>query len=128
MTTHFQCHITADGVTVVRDIPEGVTPPEPFVSMTTEQIEAENQRIRSIPKSVSARQVRLWLVGRGFTMAAVDAAISAIADEQTRESVRVEWEYAPYIERSHPMLAPLAAALGMDDAALDVAFREAAVL
>jgi hypothetical protein len=35
---------------------------------------------------------------------------------------------APYVERSHAMLVPLAAALGLDEAAVDAAFREAASL
>jgi hypothetical protein len=40
--------------------------------------------------------------------------------------VRVEWEYAPYVERSHAMLVPLAAALGLTEAQVDQAFVEAA--
>lgn len=80
----------------------------------------------SVPESVSARQIRLWLVRNGISLAAVDAAISAIPDAVTRDSVRVEWEYAPYVERSHPMLVPLAAALGLTEAQVDQAFVEAA--
>lgn len=126
--THFLCSRSASGLSVIRDVPEGFVAEAPLFVMTSEQVAAENERQATIPKSVTARQVRLWMIQHGVAMSAVDAAISAIADEQTRESVRVEWEYAPYIERSHPMLAPLAAALGMDDAALDAAFREAATL
>jgi hypothetical protein len=40
--------------------------------------------------------------------------------------VRVEWEYAPYVERSHSMLIPLAAALGLTEEQVDQAFIEAA--
>ena len=80
------------------------------------------------PPSISARQIRLWLVGHGISLAAVESAIDAIQDPTQRDMVRVEWEYAPYIERSHPMLIPLAAALGLDDAAVNQAFREAATL
>jgi len=78
--------------------------------------------------SVSARQIRLWLVTHGVSLAAVESAIDAIPDQQARDTVRVEWEYAPYVERSHPMLVPLAAALGLDEAAVDAAFTEAAKL
>ncbi len=77
---------------------------------------------------MTARQIRLWLVSHGVSLATVEAAIDAIADTTTRETVRVEWEYAPYVERSHPWLVPLAAAIGLDEAAVDQAFREAAVL
>ena len=79
-----------------------------------------------VPASVSARQIRLWLVRHGVSLAAVEAAIDAIPDQQTRDSVRVEWEYAPYVERSHPWLVPLAESLGLDEAGVDAAFREAA--
>lgn len=81
-----------------------------------------------VPASVSARQIRLWLVRRGVPLAWVDAAIDAIPDQVQRDSVRVEWEYAPYVERSHPMLVPLAAALGLTEQDVDQAFREASVI
>lgn len=80
------------------------------------------------PASVTARQIRLWLVGHGVSLDAVAAAIQAIPDAATRATVAVEWEYAPYIERGHPMLLPLAAALGMTSEQVDAAFREAATL
>ena len=79
----------------------------------------------AVPESVSARQIRLWLVRNGVSLAAVDAAIDAIPDQLQRDSVRVEWDYAPYVERSHPMLAPLAAALGLTEQQVDQAFIEA---
>lgn len=79
-----------------------------------------------VPESVTARQIRLWLVRHGISLAAVNVAIDAIQDQQQRDEVRVEWEFAPYIERAHPMLVPLAAALGLSEAQVDDAFREAA--
>lgn len=80
------------------------------------------------PASISARQIRLWLIAHGFSLAQVEQAIDGIPDQQQREMVKVEWEFAPYVERFHPMLVPLAAALGLDSSALDQAFREAATL
>jgi len=79
-----------------------------------------------VPASVSARQIRLWLLRQGISLAAVDAAIDAIPDQLQRDSVRVEWDYAPYVERTHPMLVPLAAALGLTEGQVDQAFAEAA--
>jgi hypothetical protein len=78
--------------------------------------------------TISARQIRLWLIRQGIALAAVDAAIEAIPDQMTRETVQVEWEYAPYVERSHPMLIPLAAALGLTEDQVDQAFIEAALI
>lgn len=80
------------------------------------------------PATVSARQIRLWLIRNGVSLAQVDAAIAAIPDQQQREECRVEWEFAPYVERSHAMLLPLAAALGLTSEQVDDAFREAATL
>jgi len=52
-------------------------------------------------------------------------AISTIEDPVLRDSVSVEWEYAPYIERSHPMLVPLTQSLGLTENDIDRAFSEA---
>ena len=81
-----------------------------------------------VPASVSARQIRLYLIRHGISLAQVDAAIDAIPDAQQREECRVEWDYAPYVERSHPMLVPLAAALGLSESQVDEAFREASTI
>lgn len=81
--------------------------------------------IITIPESVSARQVRIWLIQHGISLAAVEAAIETIQDITLKEITKVEWEYAPYIERNHPMLVPLAEALGLTQAQLDQAFIEA---
>lgn len=81
-----------------------------------------------IPESVSARQIRLWLIQHGISLAQVDAAINEIPDQLQQDSVRVEWEYAPYVERSHNMLGPLAMALGLTEEQIDQAFIEAAII
>jgi hypothetical protein len=81
-----------------------------------------------VPESVSARQIRLWLIRNGVSLAQVESAIDAIPDQLQRDSVRVEWDYAPYIERTHPMLIPLAAALGLTEQQVDQAFIEAYTL
>jgi hypothetical protein len=81
-----------------------------------------------VPSQVSARQIRLWLVAHGVSMATVEAAIDSIEDAATREAVRVEWEYAPYVERTHAWLVPMASALGFTSEQIDQAFREASTL
>jgi len=82
----------------------------------------------AVPASVSPRQIRIWLVRHGISMAAVDAAIAEIPDEQARQEAQISWEFSPYVERAHPMLVPLAAALGLSEAQVDDAFREAATI
>jgi hypothetical protein len=83
---------------------------------------------RPVPESVSARQIRLWLIRNGVSLTQVEAAIDAIPDQLQRDMVRVEWEYAPYVERAHPMLIPLAAALGLTETQVDQAFIEASII
>ena len=82
----------------------------------------------TVPSTVSSRQIRLWLIRHGISLAQVDAAIDAIPDQLQRDSVRVEWDYAPYVERSHPMLVPLAQALGLPEQQIDQAFIEASTI
>jgi hypothetical protein len=81
-----------------------------------------------VPLSVSARQIRLWLVRNGFQLAQVEQAINSIENLTEREVVKIEWEYAPYIERSHIWLVPLAQSLGLTEEQIDQAFREAALI
>lgn len=78
-----------------------------------------------VPASVTATQIRLWLVRNGISMAQVYAAIAAIPDAQARAEAEVLWEYAPYVERSNPLVAMIASGFNMDAAAIDSAFREA---
>lgn len=79
----------------------------------------------TVPDNISARQIRLWLINNGIQLSQVEQAINNIEDPTTREITKVEWEYAPYIERNHPMLIPLAQALGLSTSDIDTAFIEA---
>lgn len=119
-------------VTFVRDdVPAGWTPPDGCTAIHESELPAGWERAPDtspVPASVTARQIRLWLVQHGVSLSAVESAIDGIPDAMQRDSVRVEWEYAPYVERSHPMLVPLAAALGLSEYQVDQAFREAATL
>ena len=78
-----------------------------------------------VPESISARQIRLWLINNGIQLSQVEQAIDSIENQITRETTRVEWEYAPYVERNHPMLIPLGQALGLTEQQIDAAFIEA---
>lgn len=77
------------------------------------------------PDTISARQIRLWLLQNGISLQMVADAIATIEDPVTRDSVSIEWEYAPYIERTHPMLVPLAQVLGLSESDIDRGFVEA---
>ena len=79
-----------------------------------------------VPPSVTMRQARLALLGAGL-LASVDAAINSLPSPQ-KEAARIEWEYATDVQRSSGLVPMMGAALGLDDAALDALFIEAAAL
>lgn len=81
-----------------------------------------------VPDSISARQIRLWLIQQGISLDSVTNSIMALENQMQRDSLLVEWEYAPYIERSHPMLGPLALSLGLTEEDINRAFIEASLI
>jgi len=78
-----------------------------------------------IPPSISARQIRLWLIRHGVSLDVISMTIDSMEDPILRDNVKVEWEYAPYVERRYPWLNALAASLGMTPEQVDQAFIEA---
>jgi len=96
------------------------------------QPEAETPPPQPVPRVVTRRQLRLWLVKNGYALAQVEALIDVLPEPQRAEA-RIEWQDATYYERVHPLLRQLAGQLlkkeGKElDAALDEAFRQAAAL
>ena len=79
-----------------------------------------------VPTSVTMRQARLALLGAGL-LASIDAAIGSLPSPQ-KEAARIEWEYATEVQRSSGLVPMMKVALGLDDAALDALFIEAAAL
>jgi len=80
-----------------------------------------------VPASVSPYQFRLWLIRSGVSLAQVDALIESLP-QPARDEARVAWEYGLEVRRDHPLIGQFGASLGMDAAAIDAAFREAASL
>lgn len=81
-----------------------------------------------VPSSISARQIRLWLIENNISLTSVDNAINSIVNETLREKTLVEWEFAPYIERNHPLVDTLGSALGLTSEQIDQAFIVASQL
>ena len=94
------------------------------VALTPEEIEAARRAM--VPAAVTMRQARLALLGAGL-LSSVDAAIDSLPSPQ-KEVARIEWEYATEVQRSSGLVPMMGAALGLDDAALDALFIEAAAL
>lgn len=80
----------------------------------------------TIPSRVTMRQARLALLGAGL-LDDVLAAIEAMPSPQ-KEEAQIEWEYSQEVQRDKALVLALAPALGLDDAALDQLFIQAATL
>ncbi len=90
-------------------------------------ITIDESRIKApVPHEVTMRQARLALLATG-KLAGVEAAIASLPEPQ-RTAAKIEWEYSNALQRSNPFLAQLGAALGLDAAAIDALFVEAAKL
>lgn len=81
-----------------------------------------------VPQSITATQIRLWLFRHGVSLEDVQAAIDSIPDDKARGETRIQWEYAPYVERRHPFVDALGAGLGLTSDQIDQAFIEASRL
>jgi hypothetical protein len=116
-------------VTFVRsDVPQGWMPPEGCVAVHENSLPAGWQMaeaVEPVPASVSPYQFRVWLIRAGVSLAQVDAMIDALP-QPARDEARVAWEYGLEVRRDHPLIGQFGASLGMDAAAIDAAFREAA--
>lgn len=75
-----------------------------------------------VPLVVTMRQARLALLQTGM-LASVNSAVAA-ADEATK----ITWEFSSEVQRGHPFVATLAAALNLTEAQLDDLFTLAASL
>lgn len=89
----------------------------------TPRLNSANEPVLPEPR-LSARQIRLWLIQNSISLQNVTDAINNVEDISLRDSLMVEWEYATYIEKSHPMLVTLANNLGLTTNDIDRAFNE----
>jgi hypothetical protein len=79
-----------------------------------------------VPEVVTMRQARLALLQAG-KLADVDAAILALPSPD-KETAQISWEYATEVRRDSDLVKQLAPVLGLDDAAIDALFIQAATL
>lgn len=76
-----------------------------------------------VPKSVTARQARLALLGVGL-LQTVNMFLENMSGIEG-ESARIEWEYASEIQRHSPLVDTLGPALGLTSQQIDQLFIEA---
>jgi len=88
--------------------------------------EIEQQRLASVPQSITPRQARLALLNAGL-LSQVDPAIESL-ESPAKEQAQIEWEYATSIERESEWINQLGSALGLDSAGIDDLFVQASKL
>ena len=97
---------------------------KPYVDITRTWISAPI----IVPNNISARQVRLWLIDNNIDLNNVVNIINTIEDPVLRQKTLVEWEYAPYVERNHPLIETLGSSLGLTSEQIDQGFITASTL
>ncbi len=74
-----------------------------------------------VPDRITRRQARQVLVLNGFSLAAIDAAISSLS-EPTQTIARIFWEDSNDFERANATLNQMAGLLGISQPQLDLLF------
>lgn len=102
-----------------KDVPAGAT----NVMVVDASYEPPPQLpINPVPTVITMRQARLALHQSGL-LSQVDASIAAMP-----EASRIEWQFATTVERTHPLVAALSAALPLTSQQLDDLFTLGATL
>jgi hypothetical protein len=76
--------------------------------------------------TLSRRQLRLGLLSIGVAADDVEAEIATIADAQERAAALIDWQDASAYERTHPLIAQVADALGLPESQVDALWLWAA--
>jgi hypothetical protein len=103
------------------------TPPSTYTITDPENPEVEITVPRTYLPPVTARQVRLALLGMGITMEQVTGALSSL-EEPARSYALVEWEYATRFQRDNAFISNVAQILGWGDSELDALWIAAKAL
>lgn len=79
--------------------------------------------------TITRRQLRLALLRLNVTVEQVEAKIVAMPGTPIeREAAMIEWRDSGTYDRNHPLVVALGAALGLTEAQIDAAWREAATI
>lgn len=128
------CNVTINGEAL--DIVHTLRPDDPYgISPAIRQWLEENPLFPIVPyvpplpptdeekraqlAPLTARQFRLALVAGGFTPGEVTQTIENLPNGAQKEAAKIEWEYAATFNRMHPLIATVAAELGLNDSQID---------
>lgn len=78
----------------------------------------------TIPKNISAMQLRLWLFKNGILTSDVEKAIDSVEDESVRQELMIKWEYASSFERNNMYIDYIASYLGLSEEDVDRVFLQ----
>lgn len=98
---------------------------EPVIEVVGDEVVRMFHAVQTpVPQSITRAQARAVLILDGL-IGSVQSAIDAIVDPVQRELVQNDWDHRLHFERDNQTLIALAAALGLDDEALDSLFVRA---
>jgi hypothetical protein len=83
--------------------------------------------ISKVPRIITARQIRLAMVGAGIGLDQISAMLGQL-DEPMRTIASISWEYASEFYRDDPLLVAMAPMLGLSEEHIDQLFNEGAKL
>lgn len=86
------------------------------------------EQVRAAMPALTPRQIRLGFVNAGRDLASIDTAIAAIPDATERERAQISWQFATQFVRTDPLVAEVAAALGLSDTDVDSMWTAASAL
>jgi hypothetical protein len=80
---------------------------------------------KNVPSSITATQIRLWLVKNNISLESIEQAINSLENDSLRKELLVKWEYVPYFERNNIFINQIGDMLGLTSQQIDQAFIEA---
>lgn len=83
------------------------------------------EKLAATPKEITKRQMLLFLYSQmNVTNDQINTMINGIEDAKTRELLKIEWEFATVVDRTHPNVIAFAAMLGIkEDQLLDIFYN-----
>lgn len=105
-----------------------MTPEEEAAFLADQPAPPTPEELRERMPPLTPRQLRLALVQSGTPLSSIGLAIDAIADQTERGLANIEWNYANQFNRTDPLLAAIAVAVGYTDEQVDSLWTWAATL
>ena len=96
------------------------------LGVTNDQLDVADAAYKksTVPSSITMRQARLTFLGANI-LTALETAIEAIADANTKQVTKIEWQYGEHVLRyNSPVTSLLSSSLGLTELQIDDLFIE----